>query len=178
MTLFVAIWGAALGTITFAWNVWKWRQESPRIVATVEAVRSLWDGNNYVGIRMKLRNRGGKKTTIEKIHFCRRSDWERWGAWAILRRLRREVDWQCNVGASNPKTAKLPVVLDVNEAWDGYVQLEIEDPGDEKEEDQVNRNKDILEILKAGKLRYSVQCSHTHRRICGPVREEDDLIRE
>lgn len=178
MTLFVAIWGAVLGTVTFAWNVWKWRRESPRVVASIEAVKSLWDEKRYARIRLALRNRGGKKTTVEEIFLCRRPEWQQHGLWAILYWIRREVDWQQNVGISNHKTAKLPAVLDVNEVWEGFIPLELDDPDDDEEQNQIHLNREILGILNKGKLRYSIQCSHTNRRIRGVVRDEDDLIRE
>lgn len=178
MTLYIAIWGAVLGTVTFVWNIWKWRQESPCIVETVEAVKSHWNENEYAGIRLILRNRGGKKTTVEEIFLCQRPRWSEWGWYCVLFRVRGEVTWQHNVGVSNPKTAKLPVVLDVNEVWKGFIPLELNDPDNEEELHQLERNREPLEILKSGKLRYSIQCSHTRRRIRGWVGNEDDEIKE
>lgn len=167
-----------MGTVTFAWNIWKWRQESPRIVGTIEAIRSHWTENEYAGIRLTLRNRGGKRTTVEEISLCQRPRWSEWGWHCILFRLRGEVTWKHDVGFSNSKTAKLPVVLDVNEVWKGFIPLELNNPDDDEERQQLERNRDALKILKSRKLRYSIQCSHTHRRLRGWVGNEDEGIKE
>jgi hypothetical protein len=169
MTLFIAIWGAVLGTLTFFWNLWKWRRENPRIAATVEAVESFCTENSFAGIRMTLRNRGGRKTTIERISLYRRLEWFEFGLASVLIRLNGEAAWEQNVGVSNPKTAKIPVVLDVNEFWEGFIPLEANEPDNEEELRQIDINRTIPEILRSGKLRYSILCSHTSRRIRGLV---------
>jgi hypothetical protein len=178
MTLFIAIWGAALGTLTFFWNLWKWRLENPCIVVTVEAVESFWTENTFGGIRMTLRNRGGKITTVERIYLYRRQDWFEYGFVGILLRFQREVPWQQDVGVSNSKTAKIPVVLDVNELWEGFIPLEANEPDNEEELRQISINRAIPEILRSGKLRYSILCSHTNRRIRGLVQNETIWTRE
>lgn len=178
MTLYIAIWGAVLGTVTFAWNIWKWRRESPRIVEVIEVVNSLWTENGFAGIRLVLRNRGGQKTTVEQIFLYQRAQWSEWGLYGVLMRLRGESAWQHCVGNSNPKTTKLPVVLDVNAVWEGFIPLELSDPDNEDEVCQIEMNRKLLETFKSGSLRYSIQCSHTSRRIRGLVRIEDERMRE
>ena len=178
MTFYLAIWGAVLATVTFIWNIWKWRQESPHIVEKVEAIRSLRSENNYAGIRLTLRNRGGKRTTVEKIFINRRPRWLEFGLFSILLRLRREVVWQQNVGVSNPKTAKLPVILDANEVWDGFIPFESNDPENEDELRQIDINRELIETVGSGSLRYSIQCAHTNHRIRGMIESENDSLEE
>jgi len=178
MTLALAIWGAVLSTVTFVWNVVKWLQEKPRIFAAIQAVESLWSEGHYGGIRLKLRNRGGKKTTVEAIFFYQRQPWFEDGLAGFLHRLAGRVKWRHNLGVSNPKTAKLPVVLDINEVWEGFIQLEPNDPDDEEERRQLDINRPLAAGLKSGVLRYSIQCAHTNQRIRGVVGTEDDSLKE
>jgi hypothetical protein len=178
MTLFIAIWGAVLGTLTFIWNLWKWRYETPRIVAAVETVESSWTENSFAGIRLKLRNRGGRKTTVEDIFLYRRQKWFENGLVGILFRFSRIVPWQQNVGVSNPNTAKLPVILDVGGSWEGFVPFEANEPDNDEELKCIGINREILKILLTGKLRYSIHCSHTNRRVMGLVRNENNWPRE
>ena len=178
MTLYIAIWGAVLGTVTFAWNIWKWRQENPHIVATVEALRSSWSEANFAGIRLTIRNRGGKKTTVEEIYFYRRLLWFEYGFSSVLPRLFKEIPWQQNAGVSNPETVKLPVILDVNGVWEGFVSLQLNDPDNEKELRQIDRNRELEKMLQSEQLRYSIICSHTSRRLRGLVKGEADTLKE
>lgn len=117
MTLYIAVWGAAIGTLTFIWNPLKWHQEKPHIAVSVEAVESLRSPDCFSGIRLTLRNRGGKKTTVETIFFYRRAHWNEWRWQTIFFRIRREVVWRQNIGVSNSKTAILPANLDMNGKW-------------------------------------------------------------
>jgi hypothetical protein len=178
MTLFIAIWGAVLGTMTFFWNLWKWHQENPRIVATVQTIESSWSEGGFAGIRLILRNRGGEKTTVEKIFFNQRPRWFELGLCSVLLRLRGEVKDRQNMGVSNPKTVQLPVVLDVNGVWEGFVPLELNDPDNEEEIRQIEINHKLVEALKSGVLRYSIQCSHKKNRIRGVVGAADDSMKE
>ena len=178
MTLFIAIWGVILGTVTLIWNIVRWRQEKPRITATVEALESFWSENNFRGIRLTIRNRGGKRTTIEQVFFYERTPWFKYGFESVLERLGKEIEWQQNVGVANQKTVKLPVVLDVNEMWEGFVQLETNEPDNEDELRQVENNHRLLGPLKSGNLRFSIQCSHTKRRVRGLIRGEEDSLKE
>ena len=178
MTLFIAIWGAVLGTLTFSWNLWKWRRENPRIAATVEAVESFWTENNYAGIRITLRNRGGRKTTIERISLYQRLQWFEFGLAGVFLRLHGEAVWEQNVGVSNPKTAKIPVILDVNELWEGFIPLEANEPDNEEELRRIDINRTIPKVLRSRKLRYSILCSHTSHKICGLVKNQNILTDE
>jgi hypothetical protein len=171
MTLFLAIWGAAIGTLTFFWNLWKWKQESPHVKATVEAVESTWTENSS-GIRLLLRNRGGKKTTIEEILLYRRQEWFSDGLTGILFRVKKIVPWGQNLSVSNPKTIKLPVILDVHETWEGFIPFEANEADNEDEQRIIDRNREAARLLQIGKLRYSIHCSHTDRRITGFVKNE------
>ena len=87
MTLYIAVWGAAIGTLTFIWNPLKWHQEKPHIAVSVEAVESLRSPDCFSGIRLTLRNRGGKKTTVETIFFYRRAHWNEWRWQTIFFRI-------------------------------------------------------------------------------------------
>ena len=176
MTLFLAIWGAVLGTLTFLWNLLKWHHEKPQIIAAVQAVESFWTENSFAGIRLTLRNRGGKKTTVEEIFLYQQPRWFEFGLFGVLLRLRRQAAWRHNVSVSNAKTAKLPAVLDVNEVWEGFIPLEANEPDNADEMRQIDINRPIAESLKSGNLRYSIQCSHTSQRLRGLVRNEDDSL--
>ena len=60
LTEFLAMWGATLGTLSLAWNLWTWTRGRPRVSATVE-VRELADNNE---ISYELRNRGNQSQDI------------------------------------------------------------------------------------------------------------------
>jgi hypothetical protein len=169
-TLCVAIWGAALGSLTFIWNVLRWRQERPNISATIEAVKSFCDEDGYACIRLALRNRGRLKTTVEDVYLLAWPTWTEFGLRGILMRLAGENAWNQRMSGSNANTVKLPTALDVNEVWTGVVPLECHDENDEEASLQVHRNRELVNLLRSGRLRYSVQCAHTDRRMVGAVR--------
>jgi hypothetical protein len=179
-TLVIALWGATLGTVTLAWNLWKWRQESPRVVASVEAIESFTREDGYAGIRFKIRNRGGKKTTIEQVLLYRRHGWLEDGWAGIWFRLSRTLPWQRNLAGSDSKTVKLPAVLDTGGLWEGWAVLEDDaEAGDGAQRHQgVIPDEDIHKLIRAGELRYSVVCSHTSRPLRGLVLLERDSLRE
>jgi hypothetical protein len=169
-TLYVAAWGAITGTLTFIWNVVRWRQERPNISATIEAVTSFWNEDGYACIRLALRNRGRQRTTVEDIYLYKRPTWTEFGFNGILMWLEGENAWNQRIRASNPKTVKLPAVLDVNEVWTGFIPLECHDEDDEEKARQVNCNRELINVFRSGHLRFSVQCAHTDRRMEGAVR--------
>lgn len=170
LTAILAVWGALIGTLTFIWNVLKWWQERPQISACIEAVESFSKDNCYAGIRLKVRNRGGKKTTVENIVFHRRPTWGEFGAESILMLWYRETAWEHNVVGSYLKTAMLPVVLDINDVWEGFIPFEANDEDNEEELRQADRSRYLAEALRIGKVRYSIECSHTNTRKTGVVR--------
>lgn len=178
MTLYIALWGAGLGTLTFIWNIVRWRQERPCVQATVETVESLYKENSYGGVRLTLRNRGGKKTTIEGIRLYRRQGWFEFGLVGVLNRMRGDLPWSFNVGAANSNTIELPKVLDVNQSWEGFIPFQASEDKCEAVLRQVDHNSHILEVLRTGELRYSIQCSHTNRRLRGLVGQENPWPRE
>lgn len=166
LTAVLAVWGAGLGTLTFIWNVLKWRQERPQISACIEAVESFSRANCYAGIRLKVRNRGGKKTTVENIVFHPRNIFGEFFA-RIFGQL---PGWEHNIVGSHLKTAVLPVVLDINGVWEGFIPFEANDEDNEEELRQVDRGRYLVEALRTGKVRYSIECSHTNTRKTGVVR--------
>jgi hypothetical protein len=172
MTLFLAIWGAAIGTLAFVWHIVEWYQARPQIVATIEAIESFQKDDAFAAIRLTLRNRGGKKTTVEEIFFYQKLNWFEHGLWSVVSRLKENANWIYHVSA-NQETAKLPTVLDVHGVWKGFITLEASDTEDEKELNTVDRNRDLARKLKAGKLRYSIQCAHTDKRIRGAIAFEN-----
>ena len=178
MTLHIALWGAVLATLTFLWNILKWREERPRIFATVEAIESLLTENSFAGISLTLRNRGGKKTTIESIFLYRRQGWFEFGLAGVLDRICRRVPLKFNVSVANPKTVELPKVLDVNESWERFIPLEASGEESEEVRRQIDHNRAIMKVLQAGGLRYAIQCSHTSRKLRGLVQQESQWCNE
>jgi len=170
ITTGIAVWGAVLGTLTFVWNVRKWRQERPKIFACIEAVESLSKGNSYAGVRLKIRNRGGKQTTVENIILYCRPTWGEFGFQSILMALAGYSAWEQNVAGSNLKTAALPAVLAINGAWEGFIPLEANDEDDEEELRLVERGRHLADALRNGKVRFSIVCSHTNARKTGLVK--------
>ena len=177
-TLYIALWGAGLGTLTFCWNIMKWRQEKPCIIATLEAVESLFKENSFVGIRLTVRNRGGKKTTIERVYLYRRQRWFEFGLGGVWTRIISALPWQFNVGVANRNTIELPKVLDVNESWERFIPLEAGEDDSEEVLRQIDHNRSIVEVLRTGELRYSIQCSHTSHKLRGLVHHEIDSLIE
>ena len=169
-TTFIAAWGAILGTLTFIWNILRWRQERPQISARIEAVESFSSENCYAGVRLKIRNRGGKKTTVENIILYRRPTWSEFGVSSILLLLSRESAWEQNIVGSRLKTAVLPVVLDINGVWEGFIPFEANDEDNEEELRQIDKSRYLVEALRIGKVRYSIICSHTNTQKTGVVR--------
>lgn len=178
LTPYIAVWGAFLGTLTFCWNILRWRQERPRVLATVEAVKSMGKNDCFSGIRLTLRNRGGKKTTIEHIILYRRERWFESGLGGFLARIIGDVASQFNVGAANRNTIELPKMLDVNELWQRFIPLEASEDDSEEVLRQIDHNRGIVADLHAGVLRYSIQCSHTGRKLRGLVRPEMFSMKE
>lgn len=172
-TLIIAIWGAAIGTLSFLWNVLRSLHDKPRIAVTIEAVPSDWTEGSFRGIRLELRNRGRVKTTVEGIYFFGRAQFSEFGLSTIRFWLTGDPAWEQNAAASNPKTVALPTILDTNGVWEGYIKLEANEPDNEEEQIQIDRNRHLLKYLPTGKVRYSVQCSHKSRRMRGRVRSTD-----
>ena len=173
ITTIIAVWGAVLGTLTFFWNVLKWRQESPQISACVEAVESFSKDDCYSGIRLKIRNRGGKKTTVENIFLFSQPSWARFVPRRVAWSLSPESCWERNIAASHLKSAVLPVVLDINGVWSGFIPFEANDEDDEEELRDADKSRDLAKALRIGKVRYSIVCSHTNTRKNGVIGRED-----
>jgi hypothetical protein len=173
LTLYVAVWGAAIGSLTFIWNLLKWRRERPRLSATIEAVKSFWKEDDYACIRLTLRNRGQQRTTVEEVYLYERPLWSKLGLFGVWLRLTGDNAWNQRASVSNPETVKLPAALDGNDVWTGFIPLEASDGDNEKELRQIDRNKGLVNILHSGRLRFSVQCAHTDRCTKGVVQSVD-----
>ena len=154
LTSVLAIWGAALSTITFVWNVWKWRRENPRIAVKVEALESH-ETDGFRGISYELRNRGGKMTTIEEIMLVKYQPGF-WGLLGLYEHCRYESQ-------ASRKSVKLPVALQPGGVWNGYTQIA---------EERSLTGMDTNDLILKGRLFYKIRCAHTDRLISGKVKPE------
>jgi hypothetical protein len=121
-----------------------------------------------LGFSLTIRNRGGNQTTVEEVSLYRRQGLFEFGLAGAWLGIREDWAWTQSLRVSNPKTVKLPVVLDSNGVWEGWVPLEANEPDDD-ELKQIKINREIASTLPSGKLRYSIQCSHSNRKLDGRV---------
>lgn len=154
LTPYLAVWGAALSTVTFIWNFWKWHREAPLIAAKVEAHESL-EEDGLGAIHYELRNRGGKPTTIEEIMLVKYQPG--------FRGLLRQYEICENESVANRETVKLPVVLKPGELWKGYSVIDRE---------HGSRDLDKNALILTGQLFWKVRCAHNDRLLSGKVRPE------
>jgi hypothetical protein len=151
LTEFLALWGATLGTLSLAWNVWTWTRSRPRVSPTVE-VRELAAENE---IQYEIRNRGGQPTTIEEIQLLKYQD----GLLGWLG-VAEHVEY---VAAKHPETMPLPALLPPGGVWKGSSPLPHVPRATEL---------DKAALIRARKLFFKIRCSHTSRLLSGKVRKE------
>lgn len=149
LTSFLAIWGAALSTLTLLLHLAKWRRERPRIAAEVETYEVLGGG----GIRFSVRNRGDKPTTIEEVMLLTYQP-------NIMGAFGMKASEEYLAGRDEGK-AKLPARLGPGEIWRAEIPFFQGRRGDAAEK---------LSLIQAGKLFYKVRCAHSPRPKIGKVR--------
>ncbi len=155
-TTALAVWGAVLGTLSFAWNVWTWLRSRPRIAVKVE-LREMLD---EAAICYEIRNRGDKPTTVEEIMLVKYQD----GLPGLLH-LFEHVE---NVSAKYRATAKLPVQLSPGDVWKGHSLM----PGERSLMEM-----DKLALIAKGQLHFKIRCAHTDRLLSGKVTTEKLTMR-
>jgi hypothetical protein len=156
LTAFLAIWGAALGTSSLAWNIWTWQQNrQPRLAVEVE----LRETGNEPEIFYTIRNRGGQATTIEELQL-----------------VSYQLGPFCGVGiperaqyvaACFPKSVSLPAVIAPGGIWTGSSPISSERRTTFDESPSAR-----LELIKKGRLFFKIRCSHFDRSLHGKVRME------
>ncbi|MEN3369588.1 MAG: hypothetical protein V7609_1731 [Verrucomicrobiota bacterium] len=149
LTSVLAIWGAALSTLTFLLQIAKWRRERPRIAAEVET----YDVPAGGGIRFAIRNRGDKPTTIEEVTLLTYQP----GVIGFLGVKHTEEP----LSGVHRRTAKLPAVVGPGEIWRGEAPFSGGRRGDAAEK---------LSLIQAGSLFYKIRCAHSSRLKLGKVR--------
>lgn len=155
-TTALAVWGAVLGTLSFAWNVWTWLRSRPRIAVKVE-LREMLDES---AICYEIRNRGDKPTTVEEIMLVKYQD----GLPGLLHNF-EHVE---NVSAKHRETAKLPVQLSPGDIWKGHSSIN---------EERGLMEMDKLALIAEGRLYFKVRCAHTGRLLSGKVKPEHPKVR-
>jgi hypothetical protein len=153
LTTILAIYAAFLSTAGFAWQVFQWMRNHPKIAVSAEADSNGMDE----WIRFELRNRGGKATTIEEIMFVTYAN-----AFTRFLKFPARVEY---LSSYHNDTIKLPIMLQPGELWKGNCPLV---PDRESLEPRTSRK----ERLDAGRLNFRVRCAHTDRLISGVVRRE------
>lgn len=113
ITFAIACWGAALSTLVFIWDIYKWRKSKPDLKLTVIPNMRYYnpqlpmDDADYLMI--KVANTGQRKTTIQAVSFTtyqsRTQKWKRKPRKALL--------------VPNPLPGILPSVIDAGEEWVG-----------------------------------------------------------
>ena len=119
MTTFLAIWGAIMGTLAIAWDVYKWMTRGPKLRVTVspnmkmlpDPRRVPTDPNVYVLVRVA--NVGTSKTTITHLGV---SSYK-----SIWKQIIRRPETQGIVLRQHPLSNPIPKVLDVGEEWTGVI---------------------------------------------------------
>lgn len=149
LTTFLAIWGAALATLTFFLHIARWRRERPRIAAEVET----YDVPAGAGIRFAIRNRGDKPTTIEDVILLTYQP----GFMGLIGMKHTEEP----LSGLHRRTAKLPAVLGPGEIWRGEAPFSEGRRGDAAEK---------LSLIETGHLFYKITCAHSSRPKLGKVR--------
>ena len=66
-----AWWGAALATVVFLWDIYKWATSGPRLVVrafpNMVSAGSYWEAQGQLSIFVEAINRGDKLTTLTNI---------------------------------------------------------------------------------------------------------------
>ena len=154
ITTVLAVWGAVVSTSTLAWNLWKWRQEKPKIVARA----TTFGPDDPVGIRFEVRNRGGRPTTIEEVRLFAYQP----GAMGLLR-MKSFTEY---LGAIYPDATKLPHPLGPGALWTADIPIE--------EEHRLGFDQgERVALIKQKRLHFSITCAHSDRCLTGTVLEEN-----
>ncbi len=166
--------GILISLAGFLLGLKKWRQEQPRIVATVEAIESFHSDCDFESIHFVLRNTGGKQTTVEKITLIEPAPWFADGKWGLMMRLVRCGVTEYNIGSQLRGSKALPYVLEPNGVYKCHFQI-----ADEPEAG-VRFNRLLLsnldEQITKGRLRYAIVCAHHKRPKGGRVKVEKSSI--
>lgn len=157
LTTVLAVWGAVLSTFAIGWQIFLWRRANPHVLAKATMKESLSGDSADDWIVFELRNRGGKPTTIEEIHFVAYENW--------FDQVLRHPNNVENLSAYRPTEIKLPAILHPGELWKGNCYL---GPRDEDPHLDSTRRKRFV----AGKLFFRIKCAHTDRTINGTVKPE------
>lgn len=166
-TAVLAVWGAVVATVALSWQFFLWVRSNPRVHVQATMKESPTGDSAEDWIEFKLRNRGGKPTTVEEIMFVSYGNW--------LGRLfhvpvRIENVWVRHPSDKTSPMMKLPVVLQPGELWKGSCYL-----GPRNDVPHLDSSR--RERLSVGKLYYRIRCAHTDRVLSGTVRPESFLER-
>lgn len=110
-----AWWGATVATLVFAWDVFKWRNEGPKLdVRLAPNMKVFGDPlrENQTWITVTVSNNGSRATTLKSIgmEYCTGS----------IARLRNKVDQAAMFPRTNDELP-LPIVLHPGQEWIGLV---------------------------------------------------------
>jgi len=146
-----AVWGAILATVTFGWNIWRWRSENTLIVVKT----GLYEWPMEEGIQLEIRNLGGKKTVIEELRLTKF-----WNGFYGYLGLCEHQEYASN---KYRETVVLPFALEPNCSWKGRIPFE---------EDSANALKKRL-LLTKHRLYCQIFCSHRLKPITVRVSPDD-----
>jgi len=108
-----AWWGAALASLVFGWDIYKWKTSGSRLaVKAVPNMQLVGDPDRKKSIFVEVVNRGDKLTTITHMAFYSYSSF-----WHRLFRRRKSQGLVPNPGGG----AGLPFELDPGKRWTGMV---------------------------------------------------------
>ena len=149
--------GATTGTLAFAWDIYKWRQDGVRL--SVEAV--TFGIGKPEGITFTISNRGGKPTTLSEV----------WLTYPVEHWFLKHIPIFHNAHRLfyKPKSGlKLPDLLQPGEMRTADYTFETEcSPTD---------TTDYPRLITAKSLYYKVKCSHSNRSLRGQVRTPGLLV--
>ena len=154
LTTGLALWGASVGSLSLAWNIWAWCRSRPRIKAKIE----LREGGFEPNIRYEIRNQGDKPTTIEEIMLVKYQD----GILGFFG-MAEHVEYFSGV---NRKEEKLPAPLAPGELWSHSSLIS---------ENRRAGSMDTLALIESGRLYFQIRCTHTDRKLSGKVKRENLL---
>jgi len=127
-----AWWGAAIGSLVFLWDIYKWGKSGPQLeVSASPNMVTCGDLSATYGkgpfILVEVRNNGDRKTTITHcVGFCYSSRLRK------MLRLRPEEEFI----VPNPLPGKVPHVLEPGERWMGMLE----------------QNEELIKMSKEGHL--------------------------
>lgn len=147
-TEFAAWWGAGVGTLVLAWDVYKWMKHGPQIALSIGTNMMVFGGGvreegKFVTVRVK--NRGDGPTTIENmglVHYR-----------SHMHRLFRRTDVQMVISRAGI-SFELPHVLQPGDIWDG----------------RAVQDEELEALANKGYLECHIYCSHAKRPIVKRVK--------